>query len=617
VVLSLITIIVWGLESLFEYAYATAWRNLAQQIQHDLRREAYAHLQNLELEYFEERSTGALMSILSDDINQLERFLDIGANEILQVFTTVVIIGGAFFILAPTVAWMTILPIPLIIWGAIAFQKLLAPRYATVREKVSLLNSQLANNLSGITTIKSFTAEEYEIRRITKESQAYQDSNQRAIALSAAFIPLIRIFILIGFTGILLYGGMEAINGNLAVVTYSVLVFLTQRLLWPLTRLGQTLDQYQRAMASTNRVMNLLDTPIQIHPGDRYLPVDSVQGELILTDVTFAYKDRVPVLKNLSLHIPAGQTIGIVGSTGSGKSTLVKLLLRFYEINSGQITLDGIELQNIHLQSLRQAIGLVSQDVFLFHGTVADNIAYGSFDRKIEDIIAAATIAEAHQFIMQLPNGYDTIVGERGQKLSGGQRQRLAIARAILKNPPILILDEATSAVDNETEAAISRSLEQITQNRTTIAIAHRLSTIRNADCIYVMEHGQLIEQGKHEHLLDMNGTYAKLWQAHPLPTIILRIKQSTHPLPTILKIKQSTHPLHSHQIKIKQSTHPLPVNPSAANYPRIFPVNPSAANHYIKIKQSTHPLPTIILKPNSQPIRCQFMTGRYGWNKR
>ncbi len=511
VVLSIITIIVWGFESLFEYAYATAWRNLAQQIQHDLRRDAYAHLQDLELEYFEERSTGALMSILSDDINQLERFLDIGANEILQVSTTVVIIGGAFFILAPTVAWMTMLPIPLIIWGAIAFQKLLAPRYATVREKVSLLNSQLANNLSGITTIKSFTAEEYEIRRITKESEAYQESNRRAIALSAAFIPLIRIFILIGFTAILLYGGMEAINGNLAVGTYSVLVFLTQRLLWPLTRLGQTLDQYQRAMASTNRAMNLLDTPIQIHPGDR--SISSVRGELVFKNVTFSYKDRTPVIENLSLHIPAGKTIGIVGSTGSGKSTLVKLLLRLYEVNSGSITLDGIELQKIHLQSLRQAMGLVSQDVFLFHGTVADNIAYGSFDRKIEDIIAAATIAEAHEFIMQLPNGYDTIVGERGQKLSGGQRQRLAIARAILKHPPILILDEATSAVDNETEAAISRSLEQITQNRTTIAIAHRLSTIRNADCIYVMEKGKLIEQGKHEELLQMNRIYAKLWR--------------------------------------------------------------------------------------------------------
>lgn len=511
-VLSLITIIVWLLESLFEYAYATWWRNLAQQIQHDLRQDAYRHLQDLELAFFEESSTGALLSIVSDDINQLERFLDIGANEIIQVMTTVVVIGGAFVALAPTVAWMTILPIPLIIWGAIAFQKLLAPRYATVREKVSLLNSQLANNISGITTIKSFTAEDYEIRRITKESEGYQQSNRRAIALSAAFIPLIRILILIGFTGILLGGGMEAIKGNLSVGTYSVLVFLTQRLLWPLTRLGQTLDQYQRAMASTNRVMNLLDTPMQIHSGDRYLPVDSVRGELAFENVNFAYKNRLPVLQNLSLHIPAGQTIGIVGATGSGKSTLVKLLLRLYEVNSGTITLDGIPLQEIHLKSLRQAIGLVSQDVFLFHGTVADNIAYGSFESKFAEIVAAATIAEAHEFIMQLPDGYNTIVGERGQKLSGGQRQRLAIARAILKNPPILILDEATSAVDNETEAAIARSLEKITKNRTTIAIAHRLSTIRNADCIYVMENGQLVEQGKHEELLQIQGIYAKLW---------------------------------------------------------------------------------------------------------
>ncbi|HEY9652532.1 MAG TPA: ABC transporter ATP-binding protein [Coleofasciculaceae cyanobacterium] len=319
--------------------------------------------------------------------------------------------------------------------------------------------------------------------------------------------------ILLGFTGILLYGGMDVVAGKLAVGTYSVLVFLTQRLLWPLTRLGETLDQYQRAMASTTRVMNLLDTPIEMHPGDIPLPVDKVRGELAFNNVTFAYHDRAPVIENLSLHIPAGKTIAIVGSTGSGKSTLVKLLLRLYEVQGDTITLDGLELQQIRLQDLRRAIGLVSQDVFLFHGTVRENIAYGSFDTTLAEVMAAAEIAEAHEFISRLPQGYDTIVGERGQKLSGGQQQRIAIARAILKNPPILILDEATSAVDNETEAAIQRSLEKITQNRTTIAIAHRLSTVRNADCIYVMEYGKLVEQGRHEELLEQQGIYASLWR--------------------------------------------------------------------------------------------------------
>jgi ATP-binding cassette, subfamily B, bacterial len=511
--LSFLTVIVWILESVFEYIYAWLWRNLAQTIQHDLRLDAYKHLQELELAYFEERSTGGLMSILSDDINQLERFLDGGANDIIQVATTVIIIGGAFFILAPSVAWMALLPMPFIVWGSVAFQRLLAPRYAEVREKVGFLNSRLANNLGGITTIKSFTAEEYEAGRLEVDSEAYRQSNRHAIALSAAFIPLIRMLILVGFTALLLYGGMAAVNGEMSVGTYSVLVFLIQRLLWPLTRLGETFDQYQRAMASTTRVMGLLDTPLAINTGTVSLPLDVVQGELEFRNITFAYKNRQPVIQKLSLHIPAGKTIAIVGSTGSGKSTLVKLLLRFYEVRSGTITLDGIELHKLKLPDLRRCIGLVSQDVFLFHGTIAENISYGSFDATHEDIVRAAKVGEAHEFIMQLPDGYETIVGERGQKLSGGQRQRVAIARAVLKNPPILILDEATSAVDNETEAAIQRSLDRITRDRTTIAIAHRLSTVRNADCIYVMEHGKLVESGTHEELLEKQGIYASLWR--------------------------------------------------------------------------------------------------------
>ncbi|MTF37698.1 ABC transporter ATP-binding protein [Cyanobacterium aponinum AL20118] len=512
-VLTILSVIIWGLESLFEYGYERLWRNLAQNIQHDLRLNAYSHIQDLELEYFESRSTGRLLSILNDDINQLERFLDVGANEILQVLTTVVIISGAFFFLSPSTAWMTILPIPVIIWGAIAFQKLLAPRYGDVREKVSLLNGRLANNLTGITTIKSFTTEHYEIQRVRKDSEAYLDSNQKAIALSAAFVPLIRLVILVAFTAILLFGGMEVEKGNLAVGTYSVLVFMTQRLLWPLTRLGQTLDLYQRAMASTARVMDLLDTPITIHSGDTPLALENVKGAIAFNHITFAYHQRQPVIEEFNLEIPAGATIAIVGSTGSGKSTIVKLLLRFYEIQKGSITLDGMDIRKIVLYDLRRAIGLVSQEVFLFHGSVRENIAYGNPHVSDEEIINAAKIAEAHDFIMSLPEEYDTIVGERGQKLSGGQRQRLSIARAILKNPPILILDEATSAVDNDTEAAIARSLTHITENRTTIMIAHRLSTIRHADCIYVLEKGQIVEQGKHEDLVTKGGVYSNLWR--------------------------------------------------------------------------------------------------------
>ena len=512
-VLAVLSFLIWSAESLFEYLYALLWRNLAQRVQHELRLEAYDHLQRLQMGFFEATSSGRLLTILNDDINQLERFLDHGANELLQLITTVLAVGGAMVWLSPTVAGVSFLPIPVILWGSLHFQRRLQPRYQEVRERAGDLASRLANNLGGMLTIKSYAAEPWELERLRADSEAYRLSNRRAIRLSAAFIPLIRFAILFAFLAILVIGGLQAWRGAIAVGTYSFLVFITQRLLWPLTSLGRTLDDYQRAMASTQRVLDLIDTPIAIPSGDRPLPLGQVRGAIRFEAVDFAYPGRDPLLRQFCLEIPAGSTLGIVGATGSGKSTIVKLLLRLYELQGGAIRLDGQPVDQLQLADLRRAIGLVSQEVFLFHGTVAENIAYGSFDAPRQAIERAAQLAEASRFIEALPQGYDTVVGERGQRLSGGQRQRIALARAILKNPPVLILDEATAAVDNETEAAIQRSLDLITAERTTLVIAHRLSTVRHANRIVVMEQGRIVESGSHEQLIQAGGAYVNLWR--------------------------------------------------------------------------------------------------------
>jgi ATP-binding cassette subfamily B protein len=511
IVLSILTVIIWVFESLFEYIYGVLWRNLAQTVQHELRIDAYSHIQNLEMEWFGEQSKGELMSILNDDINQLERFLDKGANEILQVSTTVVIIGAIFLYISPMIALYSIGAIPVIVIGSFLFQSRIAPRYSKVRKEVGLLNALLSNNLSGISTIKSFTTEELEVERVRKASQAYREANRDAIKLSAAFVPLIRMAILVGFTGTLLHGGLMTLDNEMAIASYSVMIFMMQRLLWPLTRLGETFDLYQRAMVSTTRVLNLLETEIRIEEGA--LPLDSsrVKGEITFENVSFSYPGRELVVDNFDFKIEPGTTQAIVGPTGSGKTTLIRLLLRFHVPKSGSIFLDGNEISKLNLKDLRSSISLVTQTITLFPGSVLQNIAYGSKSSEV-DIVDAAKVAEIHNFIESLPEGYNTQIGEGGHKLSGGQRQRISIARAVLKDAPILVLDEATSSVDNETEEALQKSLDLISKDRTTIVIAHRLSTIRHSDSIIVLDGGKVVESGNHEELLKNKSQYFKLW---------------------------------------------------------------------------------------------------------
>ena len=505
-----ITVVIWVLESLFEYWWGILWRNLAQTAQHELRIDTYNHIQNLEMQWFSEQSTGGLMSILNDDVNQLERFLDQGANDLLQLATTITVVGGIMFILAPEVALLAVIPVPIIVIGSFIFQRRIGVRYKKVREEVGELNSLLNNNLQGITTIKSFTAEDRESDRVNSASQSYRNANRDAIRLSASFVPLIRMAILFAFTANMLVGGWMALDGELDVGAYAIIVFITQRLLWPLTRLGQTFDLYQRAMASTTRVLDLVDTEIGIVEGNEEL--ENIQGNIVFNNIKFTYPERETVLDDITFNIESGKTVGLVGSTGSGKTTLIRLLMRFHDPLSGQIEIDDKDIKGLTLNSLRGSIALVSQNTTLFPGTVRENIAYGKPNSSEEEILNAARIAEASVFISELPEGMDTNIGEDGHKLSGGQRQRLAIARAVLKDAPILILDEATSNVDNETEAALQRSIEKISVDRTTLIIAHRLSTIRNADRIIVLDSGSLSEEGTHDELIKNNGIYSRLW---------------------------------------------------------------------------------------------------------
>ena len=511
--LGLITFIIWALESLFQYIYSIQWRGLAQMVEHDVRVSAYDHSQRLGLSWHEEQATGNITAILNDDVNQLERFLNDGVNQIIQVFVSTICIGLIFFYISPLIATIAVLPVPIIFGVSFFFQKKLSPKYKNVRDKVGALNSSVFNNLIGIQTIKSFMTFGHERKRISDLSKDYQKENIGAISISSAFVPVIRMGVLAGFLGTILIGSHMALSGTLAVGSYSVLVFLTQRFLWPFTTLGTLVDDFERSMASSRRIFDLLNTSVHISEPEDPIRPENLNSDIRFESISFNYPGSPILFEDFSINIKNGTSIGIVGDTGSGKTTLAKLLLRLYDLSKGSIMVGDYDIKNISIESLRNKIGVVNQETFLFDGSIRKNIAYGNKECTEADIIRAAEQSQCTEFISSLSDGYDTIISERGQKLSGGQKQRLAIARAIVRQPDILIFDEATSSVDNKTERLIQKSFTDIKQDRTMIIIAHRLSTIRNCDNIFVIKNSCVHEQGTHDQLMQKGDSfYAELW---------------------------------------------------------------------------------------------------------
>ena len=495
------------------------WSVFAQRIQHGLRVDAYAHLQRLDLAYFAGQRTGELMSVLNNDVNALETFLEDGLSSIFWITATFVGIGAILFTLNPPLALVTLLPVPLLAGFTLLFTRIVEPRYLRIRGEIGDLNARFENNLGGIEVIKTEHAEEYEAGRVAAASAEYLSANLDAVRIQITYFPGLSVISGVGFALTFLVGGLWVLTGppfgltaTLSPGEFVTFVIYAQQYLWPIIQFGNVVDDYERAKAAGTRVSELMRREPSVRDAPDATALSVRHGRVELDSVRFAYADD-RVVADASFAAEGGETVGVVGPTGAGKSTLLKLLPRLYDVDAGAIRIDGQDVRDVTLASLRRSVGYVSQEPFLFYGTVRENIRYGSFEATDEEIETAARRAQAHEFVRNLPMGYDTLVGERGVKLSGGQRQRLAIARTILKDPALLVHDEATSHVDTETEALIQRSLAEFARDRTTFVVAHRLSTVRRADTILVVDGGALVERGTHEELIAADGLYANFWR--------------------------------------------------------------------------------------------------------
>ena len=508
-----ISIGLWLLASGVEYLKERAVAKLANAVRHDLRLAVYEHVQTLDIASVESRDVNDWMAVLDKDVNQIHSFIKTGVDPFFQTATNLAVVGASLIIVSPAMAGAQLLLLPPLVLASMTLLRPIRMKYIQARNNNERLVAMVAGNVAGMATIASFNAQADEAARVRAASEQYRVSALEAEHIEAVYVPTLRTIAGAGFVTTLIWGAGRAATGNLSAGAVDTVAMMQLRLLSSLARMGVGLDQYQKTATALERIYATLDKAPTIVSGPRLLPAAAVAGDVVFDDVVFGYDPARPVLNRLSMHCPAGKTTGIVGASGAGKSTLLKLLMRFWDAQSGTVRIDGVDVRDLNVEHLRTAIALVSQQITLFAGTIRDNIAYGHRDATIEQVMDAARVAEAHDFIEALPGGYDSVIGFGGLTLSGGQRQRIAIARAVLSNRPLLLFDEATSALDHATEAALQRSLEVATAGRTTVIVAHRLSKIRHADVIYVIHNGGIHEHGRHDELIAAGGIYAGMWR--------------------------------------------------------------------------------------------------------
>lgn len=506
-------VVVFFFRGLFFYGQTYLVSYIAQRVIIDIREELYRHLQRLSLSYYEKRKTGTIMSYITNDVAALQTAL---IDSLIEMVTEgAILIGslGTMFFLHWKLSLLTLVTMPVIAQAMKIFGRKLKASGTVMQEKVADITSVLQESISSVRVIKSFVREDYEIGRFREQNLLNFRAQMKNTQIMATLTPVVEFLAALGVTCIIWYGGYEVVNGNLTAGALVAFLVYAVNLANPVKRLSRVFGNVQRAMAAAERVFSVLDTKPEIvdKPGAKDLP--EIVGNVRFDRVTFEYKPGRAALSEITLEAEQGQMIALVGSSGAGKSTIANLIPRFYEIQSGSIQIDGIDIKDVKLRSLREQIGIVPQETVLFNGTIRDNILYGRLDAGETEVVAAAKAANAHEFICAMPKGYDTQIGERGATLSGGQRQRISIARAILKNPRILILDEATSALDTESEKIVQAALDKLMVGRTSFVIAHRLSTILKADAILVMDKGRIVERGSHRELMELGGLYSNLYR--------------------------------------------------------------------------------------------------------